>query len=108
MNSSLSEGGPVSAKKALAVGLPVASTPSGTVYEFLEEQQAVVKLPVRGYAAWPEALRAVLSPTAPRVPLATVYDAFSWDAIAQQTLGVYTRTMQWPAQHLQALQARPF
>lgn len=107
VNSSLSEGGPVSAKKALAVGLPVASTPSGTVYEFLQDHHALIELPTHAHGEWPALLSALLAPTAPRVPLRAVYDAFSWDAIAQQTMDVYTTTMAWPRQPLRPLQTPP-
>jgi len=99
VNSSLSEGGPISSAKALAVGTPVITTPSGTVYEFLEHALAKMLvplvLPTRKHADWPAILEAALTNKSLLIApvVSNVERAFGWRHLAPKTLRIYRHVL---------------
>jgi len=61
VTTSLLEGGPISAVKAIAMEMPIFSTMTGMVAEFLSKYKAGVLVPATNYEVWEQSLKNILT-----------------------------------------------
>ncbi|UCF70160.1 MAG: glycosyltransferase family 4 protein [candidate division WOR-3 bacterium] len=90
--TSLSEGAPDAAKKALAMELPVFSTDTGYVAELLAKYGAGKVVPLRDYERWEQELRYFLEGRMiETMDIDLVRSYFHWPNVAKQYIDVYNR-----------------
>jgi len=89
--TSLSEGAPVSAIKALAMELPVFSTNTGLVAEHLLKYHAGVVVPLRDYKAWKLRLKDIFNGQKVRtIDRNIVKSLFHWPNVASRYVEMYS------------------
>jgi glycosyltransferase involved in cell wall biosynthesis len=90
--TSMTEGSPVAAIKALAMGLPVFSTDTGYVAELLSQYRKGVVVPIARYDIWLREMTAILKGhiVAP-FDVSLARSIFHWPDLASRYLDVYAR-----------------
>lgn len=88
--TSLSEGAPVSAIKAMAMELPIFSTDTGLVAELLNKCNVGEVVPLKDYKMWGEKLREILNGKKVGVIQRDVAESlFHWPNVARKYLSMY-------------------
>ena len=90
--TSLSEGAPDAAKKALAMDLPVFTTDTGFIAELLSKYNAGIVVPLRDYRKWEHELREILSGKKIKtLDRNLVKSVFHWPNVAAQYVEMYKK-----------------
>lgn len=90
LNASISEGGPVSAMKAIACEIPVISTYSGNVAERLREKRAGILLKNKAYKEWKEVFaRVIEGMEVKKFDRSEAEEFYDWQKIAAKFAEIY-------------------
>ena len=92
INTSMSEGGPVSSMKAFATEIPVMSTDVGNTAEIMQKYRAGIVVPKYDYGAWKKELEQILN--GKKVNLldrSIALEHFEWKNIARNFIEVYKK-----------------
>ena len=97
----LREGGPISAWKALAMGIPVFISNTGNVANFLKEQSAGCVVGVHEYNQWSNLLnKIILGEIAIKSPeIKHIHDLVSWNNCTRKYLAVYKEILEIHSMH---------
>ena len=95
LNTSVSEGGPVSAMKAIACGIPVFSTRMGNVAERMQQNGSGILADIRAYDQWKTHFVAVIKgETVKKFDRQEAEEYYDWSKIATQFLKIYRNLYQ--------------
>ena len=90
LNTSVSEGGPVSAMKAIACGIPVFSTRMGNVAERMQQNGSGILADIKAYDQWKTYFVAVMAGKAvKKFDRQEAEQYYDWSKIAAQFLKIY-------------------
>jgi glycosyltransferase involved in cell wall biosynthesis len=90
--TSLSEGAPVSAIKAMAMEMPIFSTDTGLVAELLSKYNAGVVVPLKDYKMWKHKLREILNGKEIKTINREITKSFfHWPNVARQYITMYKK-----------------
>jgi len=96
VDASMNDGGPMSAWKAIAMGIPVITTATGNVGVFLKRNNAGLRIPVNMYKQWETIFTDVISDTIQikTIDKDIVESFISWESSTKRNIANYYKVIE--------------